>query len=223
MNKLVALALLFSALAARGVDAPLPPPEPGAPLTVTNTTVTNVPGINAPITNALVTNIPAINLSRTNAPATNVLAKSPLVTNVPTTNLPLAGPLLTNSLPVTGDTNYTRVLVGTWVNDPGDKERVSSTVSYNADGTGFELIRPGAGPGAHAAIRVDTQWSITNGVLTIKCVKATDPMIPVNLVLKDRIISMTEDRFVFETLEGYPDNAIGKKHVRLKKKRVPLL
>jgi len=115
------------------------------------------------------------------------------------------------------DAEFKQRLVGTWVSDPADKGQFVSTVTYNADGTGTESVRMRDQPES-TAVRVTIRWSINDGILTLKSVTSSDPQrIPPGLELKDRIISISEERFVFEAYEGYGD-AKGKQEVKVRKK-----
>jgi hypothetical protein len=116
-----------------------------------------------------------------------------------------------------GDAELKRRLVGTWVTDPADRGHFVSTVTYNADGTGSESVRMRDQPES-TAVRLSTHWSIKDGILTLKSLTSSDPeRIPIGLELKDRIISISEERFVFEAYEGYGD-AKGKQEVKVRKK-----
>jgi hypothetical protein len=115
------------------------------------------------------------------------------------------------------DKDLAKRLVGTWVNDPAGTEAMVSTATYNPDGTGMELVRPRGAPES-AGVRVSTRWSITNSVLCITSTASTDPQkIPVGINLKDRIVSITADRFVFEALDGYGDTK-GKRTTKIRRK-----
>ena len=69
------------------------------------------------------------------------------------------------------------------------------------------------------SVRITTQWFIKDRILTLKSVTSSDPQrVPVGLELKDRIVSISEDRFVFEAYEGYGDTK-GKQEVKVRRKR----
>ncbi len=120
------------------------------------------------------------------------------------------------SLPI-DDADIASRLVGTWINDPSDKSEPESTVTYNSDGTGVEVIHL-PGQSGSGTVRVTTRWSIKNQILTLKSTESSDPQkIPVGIELKDRIISISDEKFVFETYDGYGGH-IGKQSVRLRKK-----
>jgi hypothetical protein len=78
-------------------------------------------------------------------------------------------------------------------------------VTYYTDGRGIELVWP-AGQPESTAIRVETRWSVTNGVLVVRSLKSSDPQkIPVGIELRDRIVSVSSDQFLFEPEGGYGD------------------
>lgn len=105
------------------------------------------------------------------------------------------------------DAELARLLVGTWITNPDDKSQVVSTITYKSDGTGTESVRLRDQPES-TSIVVTTRWSIKDDILSLKSVTSSDPQrIPVGIELKDRIISISENRFVFEAFEGY-DKAI---------------
>jgi len=115
------------------------------------------------------------------------------------------------------DKELAKRLVGTWTTDPAELGPIVSTATYKADGTGTELVRPRDQPES-AGVRVTTTWSITNGILRIKSIASSDPQrIPVGIDLKDRIISISADKFVFEALGGYGETN-EKRSTKLRKK-----
>jgi hypothetical protein len=115
------------------------------------------------------------------------------------------------------DVELARRLVGTWVNGPADKSPMLGSATYNFDGTGRVSMHSRDEPES-TSIRLTTRWSIKGRILSLKCLKSSDPQrIPVGLELKDRIISISEDRFVFEPYKGYGDRKV-KQEVRVRKK-----
>ncbi len=125
--------------------------------------------------------------------------------------------LVARGADATDDASLTHRLIGTWVSGPADKGPFAATVTYNTNGTGLGVLQS-AGDSTNVEVRVEIQWSITNGILTIKCLRWTDPRLPTGKVLKDRIISISEDKFVYETYEGYSAGATGQRRVRVRKK-----
>jgi hypothetical protein len=125
-----------------------------------------------------------------------------------------------SALPATtppDDAELTRRLVGTWIPDPADKSDLVSTVTYNSDGTGIELVHLRDQPES-AGVRITSRWSIKNGILTLQSVTSSDSRrIPVGLEVKDRIISISDDRFVFEAYESNGDSK-GKQKAKVRKK-----
>jgi hypothetical protein len=120
------------------------------------------------------------------------------------------------SLPL-DDKEIAKRLVGTWVDEPSEQRPFVSTVTYKADGTGTELVHLREQAEA-TGVRVTTRWSVTNSILCIRSIATTDPKrIPVGVELKDRVISISEDKFVFEALEGYGESN-GKRTAKVRKK-----
>ncbi len=112
------------------------------------------------------------------------------------------------------DTELTRNIVGSWETDPPDKNQTASTSTYNADDTGSEIVRLPDG----TYVLVTTHWSIKKGILTLKNDTSTDTkLIPIGIVLKDRIVEISETRFVYESYEGY-GKAKGKRETKVRKK-----
>src|SRR5258708_476790 len=82
-------------------------------------------------------------------------------------------------------------LIGTWTTDPAESGRMVSTATYKSDGTGTELVRFRQRT-EDTEVRIATRWSITNGILCLKCTGSSDPRrIPIGKELKDRIISIS--------------------------------
>jgi len=115
------------------------------------------------------------------------------------------------------DADISEALIGTWTDAPSEKEPMHGRVTYFADGHSVELVWPAAQPES-TAIRIESQWSVTNSILTLTSVKSSNTQIvPIGIVIKDHIISISADKFVYEPAEGYGD--IEKKsHVRLRQK-----
>lgn len=118
---------------------------------------------------------------------------------------------------VKSDAELSRLLVGTWVPAQPEKHEVLSTATYNADGTGTEVLSLRKQPDVEL-VRVTTHWSITNGFLVLKSVGSSNPSkIPIGVELKDRIITLTDDRLVYEAYEGYGEKN-GTREERIRKK-----
>jgi hypothetical protein len=115
------------------------------------------------------------------------------------------------------DADISKALIGTWIDAPSEREPMHGRVTYFADGHSVELIWP-AGQTESAAIRVETHWSVTNSILILISVESSNTQIvPVGVQIKDHIVSISADKFVFEPAEGYGD--IQKKmHVRIRQK-----
>ncbi len=115
------------------------------------------------------------------------------------------------------DADLTQRLLGTWIDDPASKAPLVSTVTYNADGNSIASMWERGQPES-TGVQITVRWSIKDGIFSLKSVTSSDPnRVPVGLELKDRIVSISEDRFVFEALEGYGD-AKGKQDTRIRKK-----
>lgn len=96
-------------------------------------------------------------------------------------------------------------LVGRWASDPASEEAGGSTseATYREDGTGEDVIRVGKGAGAKV-VKLTTRWKVDGGKLCLEAVTSSDPqVVPAGLMLKDVVISISEDRLVLETYEGY--------------------
>ncbi len=115
------------------------------------------------------------------------------------------------------DADLTRRLLGTWTDDPTSKSPLASSVTYNADGTSTTSMHPRDQPES-TGLQITARWSINDRVLFMKSVNSSDPQkLPAGLELKDRIISISDDRFVFEAFEGYGASK-GKQDTRIRKK-----
>lgn len=115
------------------------------------------------------------------------------------------------------DADLTRRLVGTWIDAPASKAPLVSTVTYNADGSSTASIWERGQPES-TGVQITVHWSIKDSILSLKSVTSSDPKrVPVGVELKDRIVSISEDRFVFETFEGYGENN-GKQDTKIRKK-----
>jgi len=69
------------------------------------------------------------------------------------------------------------------------------------------------------SVIITTRWSIKDGILCLKSISSSDPQrVPVGTELKDRIISISEDRFVLEDYEGYGDGK-ERQEVKVRKKK----
>ncbi|MDE3100420.1 MAG: hypothetical protein KGJ88_13200 [Verrucomicrobiota bacterium] len=118
---------------------------------------------------------------------------------------------------VQSDVDISKALLGTWIDAPSEQEPMHGRVTYFADGHSVELVWPVSQPQS-TAIRIETQWMVTNSILILTSVKSSNTqVVPVGVVIKDRIISISADKFVFVPAEGYGD--IEKKsHVRIREK-----
>ena len=118
---------------------------------------------------------------------------------------------------VQSDAEISKALVGTWIDAPTEQEPMHARVTYFADGHGVQLVWP-AGQPESAAIRIECTWSVTNSILILTSVKSSNTqVVPIGIVIKDRIVSISADQFVFEPAEGYGDIE-QKRHVRIRKK-----
>ena len=105
--------------------------------------------------------------------------------------------------PPLSDEQLASRLVGTWRTSPGDTSGYVSTATYNADGTGIEVV---SFPVQHGEndVELTTRWSIENSILHMNSIASSDPKrIPVGLELKDRILSITDEKYEYEGFEGY--------------------
>ena len=115
------------------------------------------------------------------------------------------------------DADISKALVGTWIAAPSDHEPIQGRVTYFADGHSVELVWP-AGQPESTAVRIESQWLVTNSMLILTSVKSSNPQIvPIGIQIKDHIISISEDQFVYEPAEGYGDIE-KKRQVRIRQK-----
>ena len=95
--------------------------------------------------------------------------------------------------PVTSDPEMKARIVGTWVLDDGPLSLYYMEKTYSPDGTaaGFVLNR-------QTGKRIDftSHWEIKNGYFTGQVVASSDPTLPVGGEYSNKIIKMTEKRFV---------------------------
>ena len=109
-------------------------------------------------------------------------------------------------------------LVGTWVSDPASEEagRSTSEATYREDGTGEDVIRVGDGADAKV-VKLTTRWKVEGGKLCLEAVTSSDAeVIPVGLMLKDVVISISDERLVLESYEGYGERK-GVRSVRVRR------
>lgn len=105
--------------------------------------------------------------------------------------------------PPMSDEELTSRLVGTWRTNPGDNSGYVSTATYNADGTGIEVVHFANEEGT-PDVELATEWSIEQSILHLNSLSSSDPRrIPAGLALKDRILSITDEKFEYEGFQGY--------------------
>jgi hypothetical protein len=115
------------------------------------------------------------------------------------------------------DSDISKALIGTWIDAPSEREPMHGKVTYFADGHSVELVWP-IDQTESSAIRIETRWSVTHSVLILTSVKSSNTkIVPVGMVIKDRILSISADRYVFAPSEGYGE-AEKKSHVRVRPK-----
>lgn len=100
------------------------------------------------------------------------------------------------------DANIVKLLPGTWVPDPADREALDGMTIYRADQTGTELIWPTGHP--DRAIRVEFSWEVANGRMSMITVVSSNPeIVPVGLKLVERELSISGNDRVYELADGY--------------------
>ena len=115
------------------------------------------------------------------------------------------------------DAELARRLVGVWVSDPAEPRPLDSIVTLNADGTGTEVAYERGKP-PNSGVTVTTRWSIKDRILSVRSITSSDPQrIPPGIQLMDRIISISDEKFVWEAGAGY-GTAGGTRHTSLRKK-----
>ena len=103
-------------------------------------------------------------------------------------------------------------LIGTWLESPSADSQAHGKATYYADGRNVSLVWFGDQPES-TAIHIDASWSVTNNILTLICIKSSNPqLVPIGTQLKDHVVSLSPDRFVFEPI-GYGD---GKPHIEVR-------
>jgi hypothetical protein len=113
------------------------------------------------------------------------------------------------------DADISKALIGTWLDSPSDQQPLHGRVTYFEDGHSVEFVWP-AGQPESTAVRIESRWSVTNSILTLTCVKSSSTQAPpIGAVIKDRVISISADKFVFEQADGYGDME-KKSHVRIR-------
>lgn len=95
--------------------------------------------------------------------------------------------------PAQTDAEMDARIIGTWVMDDGPLSLYYMEKTYSSDGTaaGFVLNR-------QTGKRIDftSHWEIKNGYFTGQVVASSDPTLPVGGAYSNKIIKMTEKRFV---------------------------
>src|SRR5260221_4134880 len=103
----------------------------------------------------------------------------------------------------TSDSDLARRLVGTWVSDVSEPRPFRNKAVYRPNGTGTEILWR-SDRQETSAMRVETRWTITNGLPGITSVQSSDVRrVPVGLVLRDRLVSISADQLIFEPVGGY--------------------
>jgi hypothetical protein len=120
--------------------------------------------------------------------------------------------------PRPSDSVLARRLVGIWVTDPAAQDQFEAVVTLKADGTGREVVYVRGQP-EESGVVVTLRWNVRKGIVTYESVASTDAdSVPVGMTLKDRIISLTANRFEYETLEGYYEEDTGIRAVHIRRK-----
>lgn len=102
------------------------------------------------------------------------------------------------------DVQFIEQLVGTWVSEPASALIVTNTVTYNADGTGTEVVEWCEKPEENPPVTIGFNWGIQDGVLSVNSVSSSHPnRIPTGLQLQDRIVSVDAEKMVTTTHTGY--------------------
>ena len=113
------------------------------------------------------------------------------------------------------DADITKALIGTWSDAKSENDLLHTKATYYANGLGVEFVWP-KGQAASKAIRIESTWGVTNGILVLKSIKSSNPQIvPEGIELKDRIISISSDQFVFEPV-GYANGKGKQTRYRIK-------
>ena len=119
--------------------------------------------------------------------------------------------------PTASDAALSRSLVGTWLTDTSEEKDWVGETTFNADGTGVDLVYKHDGPKS-SGFKVTMRWSVKDGVLIYTAVDSTDSQrAPIGLTLQDRIISISTSRFTYELYKGYSPNAVGHRSTKVRK------
>jgi hypothetical protein len=123
---------------------------------------------------------------------------------------------LNSSARATEDREIASMLVGTWRGDPLAAEREpKSSITYSNDGAGIQTIFFVNGVMTNEVI-INFSWFVTNQCVVLKSIKSSHPaVVPVGLELRDRIISITPEKYIFESDEGY-SSAIKQRRARIR-------
>jgi hypothetical protein len=101
------------------------------------------------------------------------------------------------------DEALTKSIIGSWVNPPVNEQSLYLESTYRADGTGEELFWA-KDQSRTNAIQVQTLWTIKNGLLSVYYLRSSDPKsMPEGKGIKDKIFSMSKNKFTYEPYEGY--------------------
>lgn len=113
------------------------------------------------------------------------------------------------------DAAFSRQLVGTWESDPANRSPVVTSITFAADGTGVEVVHL-RNQSMEKGVRLTISWSVVKGILSVKAISSSNPrQIPHGDETKDRIVSVSEDRYVYKTVTP---KASDKPEVLLRKK-----
>ena len=110
------------------------------------------------------------------------------------------------------DVALARQILGIWQAVPDDKSPYVTTFEFGPEGEGGEVFSMPPNRD-FVPIRATFRWAVRDGVLSIESLSSSDPkQLPVGTKRQARILSIVEDRLVYESLDDQ-GNSDGKQLV----------
>jgi hypothetical protein len=100
------------------------------------------------------------------------------------------------------DAELAKLMLGSWTPDPKARPEIDAITTYRADGTVTENVWT-RGQQPSTGLKAKAGWSVKNGCILFRIIESNDPNMPVGLELKQRILSLTDDRLDYELMDGY--------------------
>lgn len=101
------------------------------------------------------------------------------------------------------EAKFQQLIVGSWKYAPSNLSTFKTISTFDRGGRGTEtIILPASSK--LGEIKMEIEWSVSGRLLVAEVISSSAPeRFPVGLVLKDRIIAMSEDQLLVESFEGY--------------------